>query len=163
MSDLSRKVWPEERRLINKVIKQKGYDTKPYPQKRRIPSKASKSIKGALGLLDEAEKKKPAKGKIMKYRHEYEHKRDLPSADKSIRKTIKPRKESFKLSRKGVVVAKSKTANNDSHVIVRKGGVRRRVPNIAANGGNTGISRNIFLKKGFFPAKKKKRITTNLV
>lgn len=161
MSDLSRKVWPEERRLINKVIKQKGYGTKPYPKKRRIPSKASESLKGALDLLDEAEKKRPAKGKILKYRREHEHKRVLPSADKSIRKTIKPRKESFKLSRRGVVVAKSKTDNNDSHVIVRKGGVRRRVPNIAAGGGDMGMRRDIFLKKGFFPAKKKQRISIN--
>lgn len=161
MSDLSRKVWPEERRLINKVIKQKGYITKPYPKKKRIPEKAGESLKGALDLLDEAEKKKPAKGKIMKYRREHEHQRVLPSADKSIRNTVKTRSGSFNLSRKGVVVGKSKTnsgGGENSHLIVRKGGVRRRVPNIAAA---TGMRRDIFLKKGFFPAKKKQRISVS--
>jgi len=77
------KVWPTERKLINKIItKQKGYHTKPYPSKNDVPAKAARSVGGALELLDEAEKKKPNKGHILKYRKTYEHHNALPKANR---------------------------------------------------------------------------------
>lgn len=79
---LGKRLWPEERKLINKIItKQKGYHNKPYPAKDKIPTQALNSIQGALDLLDQAEKKKPNKRYVVKYRKQYEHQKALPTAD----------------------------------------------------------------------------------
>ena len=78
---LGRKIWPTERKLINRIItKQKGYHNKPYPAKNKIPTKALHSVSGALNILDQAEKKKANKGHIRSYRKKYEHKEGLPEA-----------------------------------------------------------------------------------
>lgn len=80
-STTAKKIWPAERKLINRVItKQKGYHNKPYPSKNKIPTAALHSVSGALNVLDEAEKKKPNKGHIMKYRREHEHTKALPES-----------------------------------------------------------------------------------
>lgn len=102
----AKKIWPTERRLINKIItKQKGYHNKPYPRKDKIPSGALHSVKGALMLLDKAEKKKPNKRHILKYRRTYEHKNPLPEAHyfafkKKEKAVKKPRKKIAKESTK---------------------------------------------------------------
>lgn len=78
---LGKKIWPVERKLINRIItKQKGYHNKPYPLKNKIPTAALHSTQGALNILDQAEKKKPNKGHVRKYRNQYEHKNPLPDA-----------------------------------------------------------------------------------
>lgn len=101
---LAKKIWPTERKLINKIItKQKGYHTKPYPSPNKIPTAALHSVKGALKVLDQAEKKKPNKGHILKYRRAFEHQNALPEAHymafkKTSSKSKKPQK--VKLSAK---------------------------------------------------------------
>lgn len=80
-SYLAKKIWPTERKLINRIItKEKGYHNKPYPAKNKIPTEALHSVSGALDVLDKAEKKKPNKGHIRKYRKNFEKHYHLPEA-----------------------------------------------------------------------------------
>lgn len=123
-----KKIWPVERKLINRIItKQKGYHNKPYPAKNKIPTEALHSVAGALNVLDKAEKKKPNKGHIVKYRKGYEHTQALPEAHymsyKATPKKPKKRKPltaAEKEARREARLAKDKTYRPSAATIARQ-------------------------------------------
>jgi len=121
--------------MINTIIvKQKGFKSKPYPEKNKIPAKAAQSGLGALKVLDAAEKKKANRGHIIKYRKGHEHTTRLPKATEKVKsETIKPRKTPFKLSKKGILVSGTNNPN------------RRRMP----------VTRESFLKQKLVAAKRR--------
>lgn len=125
----AKKIWPVERKLINRIVtNQKGYHTKPYPSKNKIPTEALHSVKGALHVLDMAEKKKPNKGHIVKYRKEYEHQKALPESHhfafkKKEKKASPPKKKltaAEKEARKEAKLAKDPTYKASELTLQRK-------------------------------------------
>lgn len=128
----ARKIWPAERKLINRIItKQKGYHTKPYPDKNKIPSEALHSVQGALDVLDKAEKKKPNKGSILKFRRAYEHQQNLPTphyfafkkrtkrAPKP-KKAPQPRRKMTEAEREAALIAKDPEYRPSSETLARR-------------------------------------------